>query len=201
MEMIQYKRHFLMLGLATIVLLLSYLGPDLVPAGDARFFSLFGLVGALHATSLVTSIRQGSAVKLKIAFVALAAVLSAVTILLAMVAIPILSMIPGDSARFFLFLLLASALGASGYWLLVRWFWLKALRFDGLIITVGVCTVATLVSWGASMLLALLPWAWHEGLMRTTPQVITNILPTTAWWAGFSGSLYWIERRLITDSR
>jgi hypothetical protein len=189
-----------MLGLATVILWLSYLAPDIVPAGDARFFCAFGLFGALHAASLVTSLRQRVRITLRIAFVALAAVLSVVTILLAMSAVPALSLIPGDSARFFLLLVLASSLGASGYWFLVRWFLLKALRFNGLIVTVGVCVGATVLSWGGAMWIASLPSAWHGGLMRTTPEILTSVLPTVAWWAGFSGSLYWNEERTVTAS-
>lgn len=191
-----------MLILAVIVLSLSNFALDSVPAGDIRFFSFFGLVGTLHATSIAVSLRNGTSLTLRIAFIAAATVLSGVTMLLAIVIAPELELIRSGSLRLFFFLALASALGASGYWLLVRWFWLKSLSSTGLIKTVPLCTAATLISWGVGMLIALLPWAWHDGTMKTTPGIIISDLPTAAWWAAFSGSLYWSElggRRLSSS--
>ena len=195
MTTIRYRRHFQILILAAITLTLSSSTLEKLPAGDVRFFSDFALVGALHATSLVISLRHGIAATLRIAFVALAAVLSAVTIAVAIMVMRVLDVIPAGPARLFLFLLSASALGASGYWLLVRWFWLKSLRRGDLIRTVALCMAATMLSWGAGTLISLLPWAWSEGMLRPMVNDIIGLLPTAAWWAAFSGSLYWSEVR------
>jgi hypothetical protein len=195
MTTIRYKRHFQILILAAVTLLLSSRSSilDYVPAGNARFVYLFALIGALHATSLVVSLRHGI-VAPQIAFVVLAAVWSVVTIILAsLVVTPVLDIIPWDSLRFFSLLLLASALGASGYWLLVRWFWLKSLQFSDFVVTVALCMAATLLGWGAMMLTSLLPWG--QRMPTTMAKDIEGLIPTVAWWAAFSGSLYWSELR------
>ena len=72
MRTIGYKRHFQLLIPAAIVLLLGIRFLDKIPAGDARFFSYFALLGVLHALSLVLSLRRGIAMTLRVAFVALA---------------------------------------------------------------------------------------------------------------------------------
>jgi hypothetical protein len=97
----------------------------------------------------------------------------------------------GDSVRFILLWVFASAFGASGYWILVRSFWLRSLRFVDLIKTVALCVPATVLSWvGAGMVTS-------QGAAQPTSVAwdIGGLMPTAAWWVAFSFSLYWSEVR------
>src|SRR5579883_1130205 len=138
MSTLAYGRHFLLLVLASLVLPLSWLTLDTLPAGDARFFTSFALVGLLHALSIVAAARGRVSARRAVSFIGFAAILSAVTPLVALLAGPILVLAvppilrlipslrligdssPGDSVRFILVVLFGSACGASAYWLLVR---------------------------------------------------------------------------------
>jgi len=184
MQAIRYKRHFLILIFAVTVLWLVMKAGDAVPAGDARFFLFFGGMGALHATSLVISLRDRTAVTLvrAVVFITLVAVLSAVAPFSFVVLMPFLNLL-GDSLRLLFALAFASAFGASGYWLLLRWFWMKSLRPVSLITTALLCATATVLAWpGAGRLMPL-------------TRDIGDLLPTVAWWAAFSLSLYWGDRQ------
>jgi hypothetical protein len=109
---------------------------DAVPAGDARFLLFFAGMGALHAASIVISLRDRTAVTpgKTIVFITLVAVLSAVTPFSLFLLVPLLSLL-GESLMPFFGLAFGSAFGASGYWLLLRLFWLKSLRLANLMIT------------------------------------------------------------------
>lgn len=193
MRAINYKRHFQLLILAVAALYLS--GPIFdryIPAGDARFYSYFALIGALHATCLIVSLEHAASAVLKVAFVALAAVLSVLTIIL-MFAMPA----PWDGLRFFLVLTLGSALGASAYWLVVRQCWLRSLRFRDFIRTITLCPAATLAAWCVMGLVAWVATMFTpSGLAPDSPiSDVNGLMPTIAWWLAFSGSIFWSEAR------
>jgi hypothetical protein len=76
--------------------------------------------------------------------------------------------------------LTGSAIGSSGYWLLVRLFWLKSLRRADWLRTVALCVAATLLS-----LIAL-------DVQKPSVEIFSPII-TIAWWFAFSISLYWSE--------
>lgn len=98
------------------------------------------------------------------------------------------SRVLGD-AGFALVLLSASAFGASGYWILVRLFWLKSLRSADLIATVALCMITTAVSWMGA------------GILKSLGSVdVSDLLPTLAWWVAFSISLYWSEVRRTREN-
>jgi hypothetical protein len=77
-------------------------------------------------------------------------------------------------------LLTGSAIGASGYWLLVRQFWLKSLRRADWLRTVALCVVGTLLS------------AVAVDALNPSTEIFSPII-TIAWWFAFSISLYWSE--------
>jgi len=183
MQAIQYKRHFLILILAVTVLWLIMKAGDAVPAGDARFLLFFAGMGALHAASIVISLRDRTAVTpgKTIVFITLVAVLSAVTPFSLFLLVPLLSLL-GESLMPFFGLAFGSAFGASGYWLLLRLFWLKSLRLANLMITVVLCAAATILAFPSA-----------GSLMQRTRD-IGDLLPTVAWWAAFSISLYLGDR-------
>lgn len=197
--MIAYTRHCAILIAAAFILPLFSVAIDSAPAGDARFFSFFALVGAIHATSTALSFRHRAPVARSKAFVALAAVLSLVTPLLGFAVTPVLPFVvptilrlvpflksigdstPGDSVKFLLAVTGASACGASGYWLLVRGFWLKPLRFIDFVRTVTLCVTATSLAF-------VIP-----AVLTSVNRDVAGYLPTVLWWFAFSGSLYWSE--------
>lgn len=202
---IRYGLHFPILAVAALVFWFWLTKRRYHPywfGFDAVDFH-FGLMGALHATCVVVSLRVRKAAHLLIAlwFVPLAAVLSAWTPTLGSLAsvvwLPILELIrmlktsPHSGLGGTLLLVTGSAVGASGYWLLVRLFWLKSLRRTDLLRTVALCVAATLLAWVFAEALDAKKariYGLHEG-------EVFDLLLTVAWWFAFSISLYLSETR------
>jgi uncharacterized membrane protein len=174
MGVIRYKRHFLMLMPAAFLFWLAR--TITVPHWMDEFIFYFGLMGVLHATSLVLSLRHHTARAALIgcAFITLAALWSVLT--------PILGMIcplpgqPGSQFKFISLFVVGSAVGSSGYFVLVRHFWLQSLRLTDGMRTVSLCVAATLLS-------SVAPEALNPG-GDPWPFI------TAAWWFAFSLSLY-----------
>jgi hypothetical protein len=78
MMRIRYKRHFRALFFAAMIIW-SVLAFDAFPPAVDRLVFYFGLMGALHATALVISLRDRKGVAAILGFIALATVLSVVT--------------------------------------------------------------------------------------------------------------------------
>jgi hypothetical protein len=81
--------------------------------------------------------------------------------------------------------LTGSAIGASGYWLLVRMFWLKSLRGADWLRTVALCVTATLLALHALQMFD----GYVRGVAKLNADTMSPIL-TVAWWFAFSISLY-----------
>ena len=185
MRPIRYSVHFLALFVSALIL---WLAKDVhLPywVADFDFFS-FGLMGVLYAASIVVSLRDRKANHLVVlCFIALAAGWSAATPILGLwgsiVWTPLMEIVPRRFGLAFPFLT-GSAIGAAGYWLLVRLFWLKSLRGADCVRTVVLCVAATLLS-----------YAVMEALPQSVDRHIRFLLPTVAWWCAFSISLYWSE--------
>lgn len=178
MRVIRYRRHFLAMTLAVPLLWLPYSERLSFPRGSNFFWFNFAWIGALYAVSLVVALTFNSSFWKKVAFVTLAASWRAVSLRIAM---PLLGV--HDATGFILMLVSASAFGASGYWLLVRWFWFPALRWTDLSATVLFCVAATGLSWLGMITLKLL-----------SPVDLSPWAPTLMWWAAFSASLYRSDR-------
>ncbi len=154
---------------------------------DFDAFFNYGLMGALHAASVVVSLRGPKTVSRVLGFISLAIALSALTPWLGLfgsvVWLPL-----GDILRennlgaAEAILVTGSAIGASAYWLLVRQFWIRDLERSSWFWTVGLCTAAT------SMVVGI-----HG--VRKIESEITSPMLTVAWWFAFSTSLYLSERR------
>jgi hypothetical protein len=199
MTSIRYSLHFALL----IVALLVFWSAEGVhfPVWISNFDSFqFGLMGVLHATALVVSLRDRKTDNAFIAlcFIALAGVWSAATPILGLwgsiVWSPIIrapfteSLRPSDIGFVFIFVT-GSAIGAAGYWLLVRLFWLKSLRRVDCLRTVAPCVAATLLAFAAI-----------EVLPKNAPVRVTSLILTAAWWFAFSISLYWGEMSAYSGS-
>ena len=208
MTTLSYKRHFLTLGLAVAILHFSWQALDATPlVGDLRFAAFLALPGAFHAASVVVSPKRKGTFARIICFIGLAALLNVVAFFTGLVALPILPVVPvivrlvpqlrhigdstpGDSLRILFFVLCASACGSLAYWLLVRWFWLTALRRRDLWRTMALCTIATPLAFVGLGILGSTPA--HFNSTRS----IAEILPTVFWWFAFSISLFWSESSL-----
>jgi len=182
MRSIRYGLHFPLLILAVLMFWL---------VKDVRFpywisnmnFFHYGLMGVLHAMAIVVSLRNRKAAYpiLALGFIALAAVWSAVTPLIALggslLLGPILEIMPPA-----ILLIIGSVVGSTGYWFLVRAFWLKSLVRADLLRTVAICAATTLLSFIATFV-----------LFQPRNEMIASVILTAAWWFAFSISLYWSD--------
>ena len=187
MKAIRYGLHFATLTVAVFVFWLATM--DLTHPDRSSHFENFyyGLMGALHAMSIVVSLRENKPARpiFALCFISLAAIWSHLTPFMA-----VLSSVMWDPIRqishrpnldlTYLVYLNGSIIGSSGYWLLVRLFWVKSLKRADWLRTMALCVAATLFSLVSVETLKL---SDH-----------TNFLLITAgWWYAFSLSLYWSE--------
>jgi len=134
MKAIRYGIHFTTLTVAAVIF---WLVKDLCPLCRSFNFDLFhyALMGALHATCIVVSLRERRTIHRALGFITLAAVLSVMIPLMALVGsaflIPFANMLRENQLGADAIMVIGSAIGASGYWLLVQLFWLKSLRRAG----------------------------------------------------------------------
>jgi hypothetical protein len=150
MKTIRYKLHFATLAVAALVFLLAknlYL-----PYWISNFdFFHFALMGALHSSCIALSLRTRKATRpiIVVCFITLATLWSAATPVLGLWAsiiwTPLSDFLPQHQWGYLPFLA-GSAIGASGYWLIVRQFWLKSLRGVDWLRTVALCLLATSLS-------------------------------------------------------
>jgi hypothetical protein len=171
MTILNYPRHFVLLIGATAVLALGLsVQPVWAPAPD-RLVVLFGLSGALHAVAVVLALQEDAPWMSRVGFVVAATVLSIAAPLggLGLAALLQLNMV----LTVFVALALASAFGATSYWLLVRRVWAPFLSRGSLILTIAACELAMIIT----------------ALATTLVPVPRDPLAPALWWLGFSGSL------------
>jgi len=185
--MIRYRLHFLILLVAAPVVWLARDVDTSVRIAGFNLSFYFVLIGVLHATSVAVSLRNRKSARLidVLSFVTLAAVWSAATPILALWSSALWNLHSEPVVRggldFILILVTGSTIGAAGYWLLVRTFWLKSLGRMDCLRTVALCVAATLVSLVLGM------------LDQSGKDYYGTLLFTIAWWFAFSLSLYWSE--------
>jgi hypothetical protein len=210
---IRYGIHFAFLTVAVVVFLLAQ---DLALGERSIGFDFFrfGLMGALHATCIVISLNDRRATHPIIAFplyalvfITITAIWSGFTPIMGLwgsiVWTPIVAFLPPSPNNLIFVLITGSAIGALGYWFLVRWFWIRSLRRIDLLKTVTLCVFATL-------LLVIYQYAAPSGLDLTRPKLWGHLfdwgqlfdpLPTITWWFAFSISLYWSETNITPRKR
>jgi hypothetical protein len=76
---------------------------------------------------------------------------------------------------------------------LVRSFWLRSLKIVDLMMTMAMCASATCLSWEGAGVLTPGPCPPCRADFR-------DVLPTVAWWAAFSLSLYLSEECVSPSS-
>jgi len=198
MKAIRYGLHFATLTVAAVIF---WLAKDLhLPYWISNFdFFHYALMGALHSACIVVSLRDRRATHPIIAisiyalyFIMLATILSAATPILGLfgsiVWAPLDDILRENRLGGYAIFLTGSAIGASGYWLLVRLFWLKSLRWADWLRTVSLCVTATLF---ALLALDMLD-GYVRGVTKLNADIVSPIL-TATWWFAFSISLYWSE--------
>jgi len=200
MTVIRYGLHFATLTVAAVTL---WLAKDLYLPYCISNFDLFhyALMGALHAACIVISLRVHKVTHPIIAFpihalffVMLATLISAVTPVLGLwgsiVWAPLGDILRENHLGTNVILLTGSAIGASGYWLLVRLFWLRCLRWADWLRTASLCVAATCL---AGLALDMFGGDVH-GVASLNGDIVSPTL-TVAWWLAFSISLYWSESK------
>jgi hypothetical protein len=177
MEHFRYRDHFILLtcavaGLAALNQFNLY--------GDAFF--AFAINGALHATALTLSLRAPDSMVRRCLFVAIAAVLSVLTLYVGILSLVLLAMLP-DNARLPAVLLICSVSGGITYGSLVRIFWIRTLTSRAILAIAMVCALATLPAYLAKIYFGI------EGLWWLV----------AVWWLSFSCSLWLFD--LKTSAR
>jgi hypothetical protein len=167
MRILDYPRHFLLLGGGAMALAGMTRLPSLF-AG--RLLLLFGVVGALHAMAVVLGLRSRPSWPACLGFVAAAAGASIAAPLGALALAGLVKLDVG--AVVFLSLAPTSAVGAVLYWLLLRGWWAQFLTSRSLLVTVAACVAATLIT------------ALAIGLMPLPRDLLLPVL----WWLAFSAS-------------
>jgi hypothetical protein len=149
-------------------------------------------MGALHALTIVVSLRGPKTALRALCFVTLATALSAITPLMGLMGselwFPFDAILREKNLGADAILVTGSAIGGSGYWLLVHLFWFRARRWASWLLTMALCATSTfLLGRGIDM------FDGHDhGVAKIDPDAISPML-TVGWWLAFSTSLYWSE--------
>jgi hypothetical protein len=169
-----YPRHFSVLAAATVILFLlghwSLLNDSLIVT--------FALNGALHAAALVLALRAPQTLARKSAFVAIAAVLSVLTLYVGIIGLVLFAVLPGNE-RLYVVLGVCSLTGAITYGSLIRMFWMRSFS-PRLILAMSIlCVLATSVAFFAKTFADFLGGWWLAAV----------------WWFAFSGGLWYLDTR------
>jgi hypothetical protein len=186
MKAIDYRRHFAILSAVSVAIIFSTYLPIPEPNGFLKPIFIFGLIGALHAIALVTSLRHHESIFKRISVVFIAAGLSILSPLIGLVVTHLLSALDGYAIA--IGLILASALGIASYWLVIRMTLIRALPYKYLLFTVILCSITTLLALACS--------AWLKEFGSINYSIRGDIsfgIPFIAWWFAFSYSLYRAE--------
>jgi hypothetical protein len=170
MTYFNFKRHFLLLGGAIIVLgCLS-----LLPLYDDALFAS-GVNGALHALTLVASLQAAETALRKSLFVVISAALSVLTLYVGIISLVALSILP-DAQRLPAVIGIGALCGAITYASLVRIFWVRGVRSRVILGMAAVCAGATLLGYVLKLRFDL-PGMWWLAAI---------------WWLAFSLCLKFI---------
>jgi hypothetical protein len=191
MRPIRYGIHFTTLAVAAVIF---WLVRDVrLPLWISNFnFFDYALMGALHATSIVVSLRGRRTALRALGFITLATALSAFAPFMGLIGsvvwVPFADILREKDLIADAILVTGSAIGASGYWLLVQLFWFRVFRRAGWFWTVAFCVTSTLL---VGLTLQVFD-GYDRGVAKIDPDAISPIY-TLGWWFAFSTSLYWVE--------
>jgi hypothetical protein len=168
-----YRRHFSLLGLMSIVLVaVLQMWPLLEVPDHWRVWQLV-LFGTLHASAVVGALQRSEPIVKRIFFVAIVACLPVAAFA---IGVGVGRLFGG--LVFFLMFAFASAIGAASYGLVVRRMWMPQLSIR----CVGNIVVACVAATFAALFSAGSTEYFHEWL-------------TLLWWFAFSGGLWFCTGR------
>src|SRR5437016_6010894 len=197
MKAIQYRTHSTALAVAAVIF---WVVRDFrFPVWISNFnFLHYALMGALHATSIVVSLQVRRTALRSLGFITLATALSAFTPFMGLIGsvvwVPLADVLREKNLGAEAIFVTGSAIGASGYWLLVRRFWLRTPWRAGWLRAVALCATSTLL---VGFTLHLFD-GYDRGVAKIDADVFSPML-TFGWWLAFSGSLYWSETTAPTS--
>lgn len=168
-----YGRHFGLLGVAALVLFL-FSRWDLF---GEPFLPLFALSGALHASALCLALRSPGTAARKCSFIAIAAVMSVLTLYVGILSLQLLAILPANE-RLYLVLGICAMSGAITYGSLIRHFWMKSLSSRRILAIGFACAAATTLAF-------LIGSYWGLANGWTLP---------VAWWCAVSAGLQYFDR-------
>jgi hypothetical protein len=167
-----YARHFGLLAAATVIVFLlghwSLLSESL--------FILFAINGALHAASLVLTLRTPQSLARKSSFIAIAIALSVLTLYIGIICLVLFAVLPGNE-RLYIVLGVCSLSGAITYGSLIRIFWVRSFSSRVVLVMSVLCMLATSLAFFARTLSDFLGGWWL----------------TAVWWFALSGSLWFFD--------
>ncbi|GEM_PF-1619155 len=167
-----YGRHFTLLAAGAVILFFvaqwNLLRDSLI--------GTFALNGALHALALVSTLRAPEVLSRKAAFIAIAIVLSVMSLYVGIIGLTLFAVLPG-SERLYVVLGVCALSGAITYGSLVRLFWLRRLSSRLILSMAASCVLATLLAF----------------LARTHAVWLGSWWLAAVWWFAFSGSLYFFD--------
>ncbi len=164
-----YARHFSVLGAATVLLFLLHYR-DLL---SDSLLAAFAINGALHALSLSLALRSQQSILRKLAFIAVAAVLSVFTMYVGIVGLVLFAVVPGNE-RLYMVLGLCSSTGAITYGSLIRIFWIRKFYPRSILATAFLCLLATSLTF----------------FVRAYTEALGGWWLAAVWWFAFSGGLW-----------
>jgi hypothetical protein len=168
-----YPRHFGVLAAAAVVLILprwGFFSEALLPT--------FAISGALHALAVVVALRAPSTLFRKCSFVALAAVLSVLTLYVGILSLALFAVLPAN-ARLYITLGICAAAGAMTYGSLIRLYWLQKFSSRFILAIAAGCVLGTFFAFIARHYFPILAGWWLAA----------------AWWFAFSGGLWYFDTR------
>jgi len=167
-----YSRHFSVLAAAAVILFLlghwSLLNDSLVVT--------FALNGALHAAALVLALRAPQSLARKSTFVAIAAVLSVLTLYVGIIGLVLFAVLPGNE-RLYVVLGVCSLSGGTTYGSLIRLFWMRNISTRLILAIAIVCMLATSLAFFARSYVDFLGGWWLAAV----------------WWFAFSAGLWYFD--------
>jgi hypothetical protein len=167
-----YARHFGLLAAATVIVFLlghwSLLSESL--------FVVFAINGALHAASLVLSLRTPQSIVRRFVFIGIAVALSVLTLYIGIICLVLFAVLPGNE-RLYVVLGVCSLSGAITYGSLIRIFWARRFSSRVVLVMSVLCMLATSLAFFA----------------RTYSDFFGAWWLTAVWWFALSGGLWFFD--------
>ena len=177
-----YRRHFSLLAVAALILLLL----SRVAHFSEPFLPTFAINGALHASALVLSLRARELLWRKGAFIAFAAGFSVFALYVGILALELFAVLPSYE-RLYLALGLCALSGAITYGGLIRLFFMPKFSSRAILAIAFFSVIAVFVGFFARSHFPFLGDWWLAAV----------------WWSAFSGGLWYVDTQpsVITCSK